>query len=153
MKRLTKVLAVAALGLTAVGSAQAQTATTTFQVTANVQSACAVAATDLAFGNYSASLGTPVDSTSSITVTCSNGLAYDVSVGANANARTMTRTLGGGSLNYGLFNEAARSTAFDVATATGSGVGQAYTVYGRIPQNQFVPTGNYADTVNVTVTY
>jgi spore coat protein U-like protein len=153
MKKVTKFLAVAALGVAAVGSAQAQTATTNFQVTANVQSACAVAATDLAFGNYSASLGTPVDSTSTITVTCSNGLGYGVSVGANANSRTMSRALGGGSLTYGLFNEASRSTGFDVTTATGSGVGQAYTVFGRIPANQFVPTGNYADTVNVTVTY
>lgn len=153
MKRLTKVLAGAALVAGAVGSAQAQTATTSFQVTANVQSACAVAATDLAFGNYSASLGAPVDSTSTITVTCSNGLAYGVSVGANPTSRTMARTLGGGSLNYGLFNEVGRTTAFAVATATGSGVGQGYTVYGRIPENQFVPTGNYADTVNVTVTY
>ena len=76
-----------------------------------------------------------------------------MSVGANANARTMARTLGGGSLNYGMFNEAGRSTAFAVPTATGSGIGQSYTVFGRIPGGQFVPTGNYADTVNVTVTY
>jgi spore coat protein U-like protein len=152
MKRLTKVLAVVAFGVTAVGSAHAQQATTSFQVTANVQSACTVTATDLAFGNYSASLGVPVDSTSSITVTCSNGLPYGVSVGANANARTMARTLGGGSLDYGMFNEAARSTAFAVA-AVGSGLVQNHTVYGRIPANQFVPTGNYTDTVNVTVNY
>jgi spore coat protein U-like protein len=153
MKKLTRVLAAAALGVVAAGSAQAQTASTTFQVTANVQSACVVAATNLAFGSYSASIGTPLDSSSTITVTCTNGVGYGVDVGANANARTMTRALGGGSLNYGLFNEAARSSAFVVASATGSGVGQAYTVYGRIPGNQFVPAGDYADTVNVVVTY
>lgn len=153
MKKLTKLLAATAVGMAALGSAQAQTATTTFQVTANVLEACSVSATNLAFGDYSASLGAPVDSTSTITVTCSNGLAYDVGVGASANARTMARTLGGGTLNYGMFNEAARSTAFVVATATGNGVGQSYTVFGRIPGGQFVPTGNYADTVNVTVTY
>jgi spore coat protein U-like protein len=153
MKKLTKLLAATAVGMAALGSAQAQTATTTFQVTANVLDACTVAATNLAFGDYSASLGAPVDSTSTITVTCSNGLAYDVSVGASANARTMARTLGGGSLNYGMFNEAGRTTAFVVPTATGSGIGQSYTVFGRIPGGQFVPTGNYADTVNVTVTY
>jgi spore coat protein U-like protein len=152
MKKMTKVLALVALGVAAAGSAHAQTATTTFQVTANVQSACLVAATDLAFGNYSATVG-PVDSTSTITVTCSSGLPYAVSVGATPNARTMTRTLGGGSLNYGMYNEGARSTGFAVASASGSGVGQAYTVYGRIPASQFVPTGNYTDTVNVTVNY
>lgn len=153
MKRLTKVLAVAAFGMAAAGSAQAQTATTTFQVTANVLSSCTVSATNLVFGDYSASLGAPLDSTSTITVTCSNGLPYAVGVGAGADARTMARTLGGGSLNYGMFSEAARSTAFAVTGASGSGVGQAYTVYGRVPVGQFVPTGNYTDTVNVTVTY
>lgn len=153
MKRLTKVLAVAAFGMAAAGSAQAQTATTTFQVTANVLSSCTVSATNLVFGDYSASLGAPLDSTSTITVTCSNGLPYVVGVGAGADARTMARTLGGGSLNYGMFSEAARSTAFAVTGVSGSGVGQAYTVYGRVPAGQFVPTGNYADTVNVTVTY
>ncbi len=58
MKKLTKLLAATAVGMAALGSAQAQTATTTFQVTANVLESCSVAATNLAFGDYSASLGT-----------------------------------------------------------------------------------------------
>jgi spore coat protein U-like protein len=136
-----------------VGSAQAQSATGSFQVTATVAAACSVSATNLAFGAYSASLATPLDSTSTITVTCSNGLPYAVGVGATPSARTMTRALGGGTLNYGMFNEAARSTAFAVTGATGSGGGQAYTVYGRVPASQFVPTGDYTDNVTVTVTY
>lgn len=152
MKKLNKALVVAALGMAA-GATQAQTATGTFQVTANVAAACSVAATNLAFGPYSASLGTALDSTSTITVTCSSGLTYGVGVGATPATRTMARAGGGGTLNYGMFNESTRSTAFAVAGASGSGVGQAYTVYGRIPAGQFVPSGDYSDTVTVTVNW
>jgi spore coat protein U-like protein len=151
MNKLIKALAVAAFGLFAAGAAKAQTATTNFQVTATVQAACSVAATDLVFGNYLASAAGPTDSTSTITVTCSNGTNYAVGVGATPMARTMAGP--GGNLNYGMFNEAARSTAFGVAAASGSGAGQAYTVYGRIPAGQFLQAGNYSDTVTVTVTY
>jgi spore coat protein U-like protein len=151
MTKLIKLLAVVAFGWLAAGAAQAQTATTTFQVTANVQAACSVAATDLVFGNYLASAAGPTDSTSTITVTCSNGTTYGVGVGATPMARTMAGP--GGNLNYGMFNEAGRTTAFGVAGASGSGSGQAYTVYGRIPAGQFLTAGNYSATVTVTVTY
>ncbi len=151
MKTMNKILAVAALGMAAV-TAQAQTATTTFLVRADVLGACTVAATDLAFGNYLANAASPLDGTSTITVTCTSGLPYGVSLGASANARTMSRA-GGFTLNYGMYNDAARSVAFGFTGASGNGVGQAYTVYGRVPAGQFVPVGTYTDTVTVTVAY
>lgn len=151
MKKLVKVLAVTAFGLTAAGTSHAATSQATFQVTANVSAACSVGTTDLAFGAYSATALVPTDAASTITVTCTNGTAYGVDVGPTPLTRTMTGP--GGNLNYGMYNEAGRTTAFGVTGATGSGVGQDYTVYGRIPVGQFVQTGAYTATVTVTVTY
>lgn len=151
MNKWTKALAIAAFGFAAAGAAQAQTATTTFQVTATVEEACSVAATDLVFGSYLATAALALDSTSTITVTCSNGTGYGVDVGATPMARTMAGP--GGNLNYGMFNEIGRTTAFGVVGASGNGAGQAYTVFGRVPPGQFLTIGAYSATVTVTVTY
>lgn len=153
MNKVTKALTVAAFGIAAAGAAQAQTATTTFQVTANVSASCTVTATDLGFGPYLATAVAPLDASSTINVTCSNSHPYAVDVGATPAARTMAGPAGS-VLNYGMFNEAARSTAFTVAAATGTGAAQAYTVYGRVPAGQFLARpGAHSDTVTVTVTY
>jgi spore coat protein U-like protein len=153
MKKVTKALLLAVLGTAATGAAQAQTATTTFQVTATVSASCSVTATDLAFGPYLATAGAALDASSTISVTCSNSHPYDVSVGATPATRTMAGPAGS-TLNYGMFNEAARTSAFGVTGATGSGAAQAYTVYGRVPAGQFLARpGAHSDTVTVTVTY
>src|SRR5512139_2308863 len=78
MKLVTRILAAVAFGLAAAGSAQAQTATTTFNVTANVTSSCTVSATDLLFGAYTATAASPLDQTSTISVTCTNGENYGI---------------------------------------------------------------------------
>jgi spore coat protein U-like protein len=122
-------------------------------VTANVAAACTVSASDLAFGSYSATDVAPLDSLSTITVTCSNGHGYDVDVGATPEARTMAGP-SASVLNFGMFSDAARSTAFAVVGASGSGAAQAHTVYGRIPNGQFgANPGAHSATVTVTVTY
>jgi spore coat protein U-like protein len=150
MTKFNKLVLAAALSLGAV-AAQAQTATTTFTVSADVQESCSVAATNLVFGNYLATAAAPLDTTSTITVTCTNGATYGVDVGATPMNRNMAGP--GGNLNYGMFNEVGRTTAFGVVGATGSGAAQAYTVFGRVPTAQFVTAGAYSATVTVTVTY
>jgi spore coat protein U-like protein len=151
MKKFTKLAVAAALTLGA-AAAQAQTAQTTFTVSATVQESCSVAATDLAFGPYLATAAIPLDTTSTITVTCTNGATYSVDVGATPMARTMAGP-GAATLNYGMFNEMGRSTAFGVTGATANGAAQAYTVFGRVPTAQFVTAGAYSATVTVMVTY
>jgi spore coat protein U-like protein len=153
MKTVAKVLAVAAFGAVAAGSAQAQTATTTFQVLANVQSACTVAATNLDFGNYN--VAAAATTTSTINVTCTNGETYGIDLGGSETARTMSGPLGS-TLNYGMFTDNTYTTGFSYpATAfTGNGASQAYIVYGRIPASQFAArSGAHSATVTVTVTY
>lgn len=150
MRKITKALAVAAFGMAAAGAAQAQSAQVNFQVTANVLNACTVLATDLVFGDYLASAAKT--STSSVTVTCTNGTGYNVAITGGSTGRAMTGP-GGATLNYAMYNDAGFTTAFGVAAAVGNGAGQAYTVHGRVPAAQFVTAGAYSETVQVVVAY
>lgn len=139
---------------------EAATVTTTFTVSANVASTCEVSALPLPFGLYS---GTLVQATSAITVSCSNGIAYNVGLNQGLyGASTTTRQMkAGGSaslLNYSLFQDAGYSINWDdVAPGWVSGVGtgapQILTVYGQIPAGQFSTPDGYSDTITVTVNF
>jgi len=141
------------------------TATDTFQVTATVLGSCSVSATDLAFGDYTPTSGTALDQTSTVTVTCTNGTSYTVGLNAGLNddgngvtgRRMVYNTTN--FLAYALYSDSGRTTNWgntpptDTVGGTGSGSGQAITVYGRVPINQYVTAGAYLDTITVTVTY
>jgi len=153
----------AVLALAASG-APAATTPTTFNVTATVIDVCAVSASNLAFGTYSPIGGSALDGTSTITVTCTLGTAYNVRIdpganGASVAARQMLRASGTETLPYSLYRNAGRTQNWgqtdntDTVTSTGSGVSQGHTVYGRIPASGNVPSGSYSDTVNVIVNY
>jgi len=150
----TLVKAIAGLSLIAISAAaSAATTTTTFQVTANVADSCSVTATDLAFGAYDPFSATPKDGSSAISVTCTNGASYGVSINGGATGRSMAGPLGS-TLGYGLFSDTTRTTAFNLTGQAGTGAVFAHTVYGRIPAGQTTArAGSYAETVTVTVTY
>jgi len=144
---------------------QAATDTTTFQVTATVNDACNVSATDLAFGVYDPSAADN-EKTSTITVTCTKATAYDVGLnegtvaGATVTTRQMIDTVSTDLINYSLFSDSSRTVNWGNTVSTdtvhvGSATGTAenHTVYGRIPTGQFVTAGSYSDTITVTVTY
>jgi spore coat protein U-like protein len=148
------------LGL-ATRPAVAATATTTFGVTATVQSTCLVSATALAFGTYTGALAT---STSTVSVTCTNTTPYNVglSAGLATGATVTTRQMTGPAsalLNYAMFSNSTRTTNWgqtvgtDTVTGTGNGAAQALTVYGQVTAGQFVAPGAYTDTITATVTY
>ncbi len=136
-------------------------ATTSFTITATVQARCIVAATALAFGNYS---GTLINATSTISATCTKTTAYNVGLnagtgtGATVTNRKMTAP-SLSTLNYSLFRDAARTMNWgntvgtDTVPGSGSGTAQTLTVYGRIPAGQYVTPGSYTDTITVTLTY
>ncbi|MBU1362007.1 MAG: spore coat U domain-containing protein [Gammaproteobacteria bacterium] len=143
--------------------ASAATATTTFLVSANVLSFCSVTALPLAFGSYS---GTQVDTTTTLSVTCTFGTAYSIGLSAGTTsgnsitARRMVRTAGTEVLGYSLFSDSQRSVnwgdtpATNAVAGTGSGLAQSLTVYGRLPAGQTtIPVGAYSDIVTVTVNY
>lgn len=146
-------------------TAQAATTTTTFQVTATVNSACTVSATDLAFGVYDPSAADN-DKTSTVTTTCTLATPYDIGLNAGiaAGATVTTRKMKHATLtdliNYSLFSDASRTVNWGntvstdtVHVASALGTPEVHTVYGRIPTGQYVTAGSYADTITVTVTY
>jgi len=143
----------------------AGTSTTTFTVSATVLAACTMSATNMDFGDYDANSGTPNDTTSTLSVQCTNGQAYVVSLDAGTTsgntvaARNMTD---GGSdlLSYGLYTDAGRTSVWGDGTngsstvsGTGNGSQQSLTVYGRVPISQLVAQGSYSDTITATVAY
>ncbi len=143
-----------------INTSSGATTTSTFQVTATVASSCTVTATSLAFGNYTLA---QLDSSSTITATCTNGTTYTIGLdaGSFAGATTSTRRMTGPSaagLSYSLFSDSGRTTnwgnvAGSWVSGTGTGAAQVLTVFGRIPANQTALIGNYTDTVTVTVTF
>lgn len=156
----------AAFGASILAShAVAGTATATFNVTANITSACTVQASDLNFGTYA---DVDLDGESTITVTCTNTTAWEVglnsgsSTGSTVNNRRMIGP-GPSNLNYNLFTDAARTITWgdrdilprqSTVTGTGTGSAQALTVFGRVPAGQLTSNpGAYLDTITVTITF
>lgn len=166
--RISSLLSLAAVcfGLS-VAAANAGTATTTMNVTANLVASCSVSATDLAFGNINV-LTTNYDAQTNVVVTCTPSTAYTIGMGpgANYNATSGMRQMGSGAnrIGYKLYQDSARTTTLwgDGVTAalgttlagTGSGSAQTFPVYGRVPVQAATPApGAYSDTLTVTVTY
>lgn len=140
----------------------ADTVTTTFNVSATVVDDCQVSATNLVFGDYRAITATDLDANSTIAVRCTLATAYEIGLdqglgGPSVNDRRMLQ--GANELNYQLFRDAARTQNWgntpttDTVTGTGTGNSQNFPVYARIPSNQSVATGDYTDTITVTVTF
>ncbi len=158
-------LPAAVLGFLALGlaptPAQASTATATFIVSTSIQATCLITTTPLSFGTYT---GVTLASTSSITVTCTNGTHWDVTLnagtatGATPTARSMVGP-GGALLAYQLTSDSAHTINWgntvdvDAVEGSGTGLGQSLTVYGQVAAGQYFAPGIYNDTITATVTY
>lgn len=141
-------------------SAGAGSVTDTYTLTAqvNIPDQCQVTATDLDFGTRNTPL-TQADSTSSITVRCSN--STDFEIGLNGGL-TGTRQMTNGSylVDYELYQNAGRNVVWgnvpgerQAGTGLGPGSGLNFTVYGRVFADPTAEAGSYADTVTVEVTF
>lgn len=137
------------------------TATTTFAVTADIGVNCIISATDLVFGDYT---GVVSNSTSTVSVTCTNTAIYTVglSAGSGVGATVTTRAMTGPSaaqLHYSMYSDSAmtknwgNTVGTDTVSGVGTGSAQALTVYGQIPAGQFPNAGGYADMITATVTF
>lgn len=155
-----KAILVAAMGVAFASSALAASpATTTFNVTATVLSSCNVTATDLAFGNYDPTAGN-LDSSSTITATCTAGTTYAIALGEGQNTnRQMKHASGPELLDYELYQPDGYNTVWGgvsgatVPQTSTTGAPVNYTVNGRVTGGQYVTAGAYTDEVLVTVTY
>jgi spore coat protein U-like protein len=156
-------LAVASLFAALSVDSHAVTATGTFAVNATVATSCTISGTALAFGaTVNVMGGANTDATSTLTATCSTGAAYTIglSAGLATGATVTTRKMVNGTdtLNYSLYSDSARATNWaDTGTlpgGTGTGAGQTYTVYGRIPSGQAAAKPlTYTDTITATINF
>lgn len=144
-------------------TAEAATATGSFNVTVTIAATCQVtSSTNLNFGTQGV-LSANIDNTNVVTVTCTNTTPYNIGLdkGVNGTSVTTRQMKGalGGLINYSLFSDAGRTTNWgvtvgtDTVTGVGNGSGQPYTVYGRIPPQTTPAADVYTDTIAITVTY
>ena len=139
-------------------SAFAQSKTANFDVSIQVLSTCAISASNMTFSSITTGTTSNTDATSSLTVNCSQGTPYTISLGNGANYSNIRRMAWGGShVEYALYQDSSRSQEWanqNPKAGTGSGADQTITVFGRIPSGQNVTnTGSYGDTVIATITY
>ncbi|MCK9469711.1 MAG: spore coat U domain-containing protein [Porticoccaceae bacterium] len=156
--------ALASAGLV-VTTAQGATDTANMPVTITIQTACdvsTIAPTTLDFGSHGL-LTTAIDATSTITVTCTPTVPYDIGLnaGLNGGGDTDARAMVNGTedVGYQLYQEVGRATVWGgpssefAVTSIGTGIAQPFTVYGRVPPQATPTAGNYTDTILVTITY
>jgi spore coat protein U domain-containing protein, fimbrial subunit CupE1/2/3/6 len=153
--------AIVTAGATASAPAVAATATTTFNVSAAVQATCLMSASNLGFGSYS---GSAVATSTTLSVTCTNGTSYNIGLNAGtaAGATVTTRAMtgpGGATLSYALYQDSGHATNWgntvgtDTKSGSGNGSAQTLTVYGNLAGNQYPTPGGYSDTITATITY
>lgn len=145
------------------GVAFADDDTDSFTVSATVLATCDITANDLAFGNYNPIAAAHLDAATTLSVTCTNGTTFNLSLdlGGGSGASTATRYMvsGGDTLGYTLYRNAGRTQLWGQTIGTntlaGTGTGSAATIdlYGRVPMQQASPAGAYSDTITVTVTW
>jgi len=158
---LAAVIAVLMLGFASTPASATTTVTTTFGVSATVQSTCLISATALAFGTYT---GAVDNATSTVSITCTNTTPYNVALnpGTATGATVTTRKMTGPSsatLSYALYSNSGMTTNWGqtvgthTVTGTGNGSAQTLTVYGQVAASQYVTPGSYADTITASVIY
>ena len=134
-----------------------------------------VSATPLAFGSYNPGSSTAKSVTSTVTVSATltgvsllTTIGYSISLGGGVTGvvakRQMAGGTGGQSLGYNLYTtgnydvvwgiDGVTDSMTAIATVLGTRMSKTHTVYGRVPEGQYLPPGsNYSDTIVVTVNY
>ena len=134
-----------------------QTATDSFQVSITIADDCTIDADDLDFGSHSA-IPADVDVDSTITVNCSVGTNYAVSLDQGGNG-TRLMSDGTNDVDYDLYTTALRNVPWgtnvgvDTVGGTGDGTDQVLTVYGRVPSQATPPPAQYTDSITATVAF
>lgn len=147
-----------------VSPAMAATDTDTMQVSATVVNNCVVAASPMAFGTLSGLGTTNIDTSATISLSCTPNAVYDVAMdlgltGVGGQRHLVNDSDASQTIPYGLYTNATRTNGWAsgvgqtiVGTATGGSA--TLVAYGRIASTATAVTaGSYADTVTVTVTF
>lgn len=156
---------VATIGILASQSAMAGTATATFQVTATVNSACVIAATNVAFGTVTPAATGTLAAQGTITSTCTKTTPYTLAISGGTSNDVSARKMAPGStdnadkLAYNLYTSNAYTTPWgetigtNTVGLTGTGAAQTSTVFGRLDLNQYLRPDTYTDNLTVTLAY
>jgi spore coat protein U-like protein len=126
---------------------------------------CTLSAVGVSFGTYNVFSASPLDSTGSVTYTCtgikpSDRITINLSRGGapTFNPRQMKKSAE--TLNYNLYLDGAYATIWGDTTSGTSRYGpikpiasDTITIYGRIPISQDHTAGSYTDTVIATINY
>jgi spore coat protein U-like protein len=127
---------------------------------------CLISTIGVNFGSYDSSVGSPNDSTGSVTYRCNQNDPITISLNGgtwgNIVQRKM-RSASGDVLLYNLYKDAARTVVWGDAGSQlysdpnppGRGAGNAVTVpiYARIFSLQDVGVGTYSDSITVTINW
>jgi spore coat protein U-like protein len=93
-----------------------------------------------------------------VSLACSSGEPYSVSLSDGQNFSSARRMASGGNfVNYELYQDASHSQRWgaggEALASTGNGSVKNHLVYGRVPVQSVQPAGTYSDTVVVTVAW
>jgi spore coat protein U-like protein len=162
-----KIIAPIAAGvlLAMAGTAQAVTKTSQFTVSASVSKNCVINTVDLNLGTFDGT--NDLSASSNVTVRCTNGTPYSVSLSKGASPTFTSRrlTLGADTLVYNLYTDAGTSIIWGdgtdssvVVADSGSGMGTAktHTMYGELlasANTGAVGAGAYTDLITATISY
>lgn len=130
---------------------------------------CRVSATGVAFGTYDPFSASPNAATGTVTVNCTFTIAvtitYEISLspGNSGSFSERQMTQGASSLAYNIYTSSTQNQVWGDGSGqsqktTGWIIGvlnhrRAFTIYGRIPAGQNVPSGVYTDTIIATIAY
>jgi spore coat protein U-like protein len=135
-----------------------------FSVQANVVASCSLATLPMDFGTLTG-LTTAQQAASQLSVTCTQGAPYTVTLsnGSNGGTGPAQRLMASPSttqkLSYGVYKDATHTLPWgqtpgvDTLGAAGSGAAQNYNLYGYLPAQAAAAPGAYSDTIVVTVNY
>jgi spore coat protein U-like protein len=174
MKMTKLFLLLASIGVLTISSdrgalAAPQKANANLKVSANVVMACTIATAEVKFVDYDPTAAAANDSgNGTVTITCTMGASPTVALALGAHAsgtqRNMKDTASTATLQYGLFQDAARKipwgdggssgivfTPTPAITVTNDAI--PIPVYGRIPALQNVPVSTFDDLVQATVNF
>jgi len=120
--------------------------------------ACTISPATLSFGGYMAYNPTPLDVTASLSVTCDKPVLVTISIGPSFNSgntanRQMRSPSSSMPLNYNIYSNKKRTHVWgEGAEAVTANANKPITIYGRIPNGQDVPAGDYSDSMIMTIT-
>jgi len=156
--RLAAAVAVAIAPCLGLSTAEAGSATGTLSTTVRINGTCTVSflgGNTLAFTQVD-DLTSNRDAQTTVNVRCPTGQTYGITINNGANFSGTRRMANGANfINYGIFTDATRTTAWGTVPGTGAGTTTDVpsVMYLRIPVQALPASGLYTDTVTVTVAY